>query len=65
MAELLNQLSDNQLAVLGGVAALGGSLLLLTISFHANPANRQGRQTPLAENQPSGGQVAPATRKAA
>jgi len=40
MFEILKQLSDNQVALLGCLGAAGASLLLLTISYHSHGANR-------------------------
>ena len=39
--EFLNQLSDNQLALLGCLGASGFAIILLSISFYGNPANRE------------------------
>lgn len=36
MAELLQQLSDDQVALLGCVGALIGSMLLMSVSYHTN-----------------------------
>ncbi|TWT56828.1 hypothetical protein KOR42_01830 [Thalassoglobus neptunius] len=41
MLEFIQQLSDDQTAVVGCVGAIMGATLMLMISFHANPQNRQ------------------------
>lgn len=41
MLEMLQQLSDDQTALLGCGVAVVGSTLLLMLSFHANPENRK------------------------
>ncbi len=41
MFEMLQQLSDDQTALLGCGVAIVGSTLLLMLSFHANPDNRK------------------------
>lgn len=40
MFEFLNQLNDNQVALLGCAGAVGASLLLLTISYHGQNGQR-------------------------
>lgn len=42
MTDLIRQLTDDQLALLGCFGTAIAALLLLSISFHANPRNRQG-----------------------
>lgn len=41
MNDLLRNLTDNQTALLMIAGGLGGSFLLLSASFYANPANRE------------------------
>lgn len=65
MTELLHQLSDNQLALLGCLGAFGGSLLLLAISFHTNPANRPAVNETARHERPASGQPGDTQRKAA
>lgn len=50
--DVWNQLSDNQLALLGCLGACGFSMLMLAISFHSNSANRPAA-VELPEHQPS------------
>jgi len=40
MIDILNQLSDNQMALLGCIGAAGASLLLLTMSYHGTGGSR-------------------------
>lgn len=42
MAELLQGLTDDQLALLGCVGSLLGAMLLLSLSFHAGSGMRSG-----------------------
>ncbi len=50
MLEMLQQLSDDQTALLGcGVAVLGSTLLLM-LSFHANPENRKKQASETLSN---------------
>jgi len=49
--EMLQQLSDDQTALLGCGVAIVGSTLLLTLSFHANPDNRKKQDSGTSSNQ--------------
>jgi hypothetical protein len=46
VADLLKSMSDNQLALLGCLGALGASMLLLAVSYHSRsrPANQTSGQ---------------------
>ena len=41
MLEIMQRLSDDQMAVLGCLGALGAATVMLMISFHTNPKNRR------------------------
>jgi len=43
MVDILNQLSDNQMALAGCLGAAGASLVLLMISYHGTGGNRGQR----------------------
>lgn len=45
VVELLQSMSDDQTALLGCGAAFIGATLMLVMSFHANPNNKQTKQT--------------------
>ncbi|WP_437201330.1 hypothetical protein [Planctomicrobium sp. SH664] len=63
---LFSFLTDNQLAIVGCVAAAGISILFLTLSFHLNPANRQKSQPAKSGMSGEAAPVhVPAARKAA
>lgn len=40
MIELIHQLTDDQMALVGCLGALGAGMALLSLSFHSNPANK-------------------------
>lgn len=43
MIDVLNHLSDNQVALLGCLGAAGASLLLLMMSYHGTGGSRAGQ----------------------
>ena len=59
--ELLQNLTDDQTALLGCLVALMAAIGLLAISFHANPANKT-RKMPEVKHKP---EAKPAQRRAA
>lgn len=54
MTELMRHLSDDQLALLGCLGALGGALMLLSISFHSNPQNKGNSRSGLTPTEHPG-----------
>lgn len=50
MFEMLQQLSDDQTALLGCGVAIVGSTMLLMLSFHANPENRNKQDSGTSSN---------------
>lgn len=49
MFELFQNLSDNQTAILFSVGSLAGTFALLSLSFYANPANRDVVREPVRQ----------------
>ncbi|WP_437230006.1 hypothetical protein SH661x_001733 [Planctomicrobium sp. SH661] len=65
MFEFFHSLSDNQTAILACIGAIGASFLLLTISYHGNPANRQATGTSVQKRQEIGVDGQKSNRRAA
>mgnify|MGYP001289229104 CR=1 FL=1 len=65
MIEILQSLSDNQLAVLACIGAVGLSMLFLTVSFHSNAANRNPGQSALSSQNKNPAQLETSDRRAA
>ena len=44
MLEIMQSLTDDQMAVLGCFGALSGATMMLMVSYHLNPQNRQSEK---------------------